>query len=127
MQISVMFKNMDPSDAVKTHIHEKFDKLDRMLDYAANAHIVLSVEKLRHIADINLVSDRIKIHAREAAENNLYAAIDALADKVRLQIKKNKEKQRRHLAGDKKSIKANPALFEASDAPVNQEAESQRP
>jgi|GEM_PF-190852 len=115
MQISVMFKNMDPSDAVKTHIHEKFDKLDRMLDYAADAHIVLSVEKLRHIADINLVSDRIKIHAREEAENNLYAAIDTLADKVRLQIKKNKEKQRRHLAGDKESIKANPALFETSD------------
>jgi len=110
-----MFKNMDPSDAVKTHIHEKFDKLDRMLDYAADAHIVLSVEKLRHIADINLVSDRIKIHAREEAENNLYAAIDTLADKVRLQIKKNKEKQRRHLAGDKESIKANPALFETSD------------
>jgi len=116
MQISLMFKYLYPSDSVKSHIQEKFDKLDKMLDYAADAHFVLSVEKLRHIADVNLVCDKIKIHAREEAENNLYAAIDTLADKVRLQIKKIKEKQRRHLAGDKESIKANPALFEAAEA-----------
>ena len=116
MQISVMFKNIESSDSVKIHIHEKFDKLDRMLDYSAEAHIVLSVEKLRHIADVNLICDKIKIHAREESEKNLYAAIDTLVDKVRLQIKKLKEKQRRHLAGDKESIKANPALFEASDS-----------
>ncbi|WDP91270.1 MAG: ribosome-associated translation inhibitor RaiA [Desulfobacter sp.] len=115
MQVSVMFKNIDPSEAVKSHINEKFDKMDRMLDHPADAHIVLSIEKLRHIADINLNCDKIKIHAREEAENNLYAAIDALADKVRLQIKKIKEKQRRHLAGDKASIKSDPALFGPPD------------
>lgn len=111
MQISVMFKNIDSSESVKSHINDKFNKMDKMLDYPADAHIVLSIEKLRHIADINFNCDKIKIHAREEAENNLYAAIDALADKVRLQIKKVKEKQRRHLAGDKASIKSDPAMF----------------
>lgn len=105
MQISIMFKNIDSSDAVKSHIQEKFDKMDKMLDYPANAHLVLSVEKLRHIIDINLTCDSIKIHAKEESDKNMYAAIDALADKVRLQIRKYKDKQRRHLAGDKNSIK----------------------
>jgi putative sigma-54 modulation protein len=105
MQISITFKNIDSSDAVKSHIHEKFDRLDKMLDSPADAYIVLSVEKLRNIADINFTCDKIKIHAKEESENNMYVAIDALTDKVKLQIKKYKDKQRRHLAGDKKSIK----------------------
>jgi len=107
MQISIMFKAMNSSDALKAHIHEKFEKLDKMLDSQADAHIVLSVEKLRHIADINLTCDKIKIYAKEEADNNMYAAIDALSEKVKLQIRKYKDKQRRHLAGDKESIKIN--------------------
>ena len=106
MQVSINFKNINSSDALKSHINEKFDKLDKMLDAPADAHIVLSVEKLRNIAEINLTSDRLKIHAKEEAENNMYAAIDTLSDKVKTQIRKFKDKQRRHLAGDKQSIKS---------------------
>ena len=105
MQISITFKNIDSSDAVKSHIHEKFEKLEKILDHQADAYIVLSIEKSRNIADINFTCDKIKIHAKEASENNIYAAIDALTDKVKLQIRKYKDKQRRHLAGDKQSIK----------------------
>ena len=106
MHISINFRNINASDALRTHVHEKFDKLDKMLDAPADAHVVLSVEKLRNIAEINLTSDRIKIHAKEEAENNMYAAIDTLSDKVKIQIRKVKDKQRRHLAGDKQSIKS---------------------
>jgi len=105
MKIAFMFKHIDSSDALKTHIHEKFDRLDSMLDKPADAHVVFSVEKIRHIVDINLTCDKLKIHAKEESENNMYAAIDALSDTVKLQITKFKEKQRRHLSGDKKSIK----------------------
>jgi len=106
MQIDITFKGIASSDAVKTHIQEKFDRLDKMLDYPAEAHIVLSEEKLRHMADIHLTCDSIVVHAREEADNNLYSAIDKLSDKVRLQIRKIKDKQRRHLAGDRQSIKS---------------------
>lgn len=107
MQISVTFKNFDSSDHLKSHIQEKFDKLDKMLDRPATARVVLSVEKLLNIADINLNCDKITLHAKEKTEKNMYAAIDALSDNIKLQIKKSKEKQRRHLAGDKQSIKTN--------------------
>lgn len=113
MQISLTFKKIDTSDSLKTHVHEKFDKLDKMFDSPAEAHIVLSVEKLRHIAEINLTCDKIKIHAKEEAENNMYSAIDVLSDKVRLQLRKYKDKQRRHLSGDKKSIKDDILLDDA--------------
>ena len=104
MQIAITFKNINSSDSLKSHTHEKFDK---MLDYQADANIVLSVEKLRNIADVNLICDKIKIYAKEETENNMYAAIDALSEKVKIQIRKYKDKQRRHLAGDKQSIKLN--------------------
>ncbi|OGR27213.1 MAG: ribosomal subunit interface protein [Desulfobacterales bacterium RIFOXYA12_FULL_46_15] len=112
MQISITFKAMNSSDALKSHIHEKFEKLDKMLDSDADAHIVLSVEKLRNIADINMTCDKIKIHATEEADNNMYAAIDALSEKVKVQIRKYKDKQRRHLSGDKESIKTNGTALE---------------
>ena len=105
MQIAMTFKNIESSDALKDHIHEKFDRLDKMLDYPAEAHIVLSVEKLRNIVDFHLQCDKIKIHAKEEAENNMYSAIDSVVEKTRIQITKFKDKQRRHLAGDKQSIK----------------------
>jgi putative sigma-54 modulation protein len=115
MQISITFKNIDSSDALKSHVHEKLNRLDKMLDNTADAYVVLSVEKLRNIADINLHCDKIKIHAKEETENNMYAAIDALADNVKLQIRKYKDKQRRHLAGDKQSIKINGMGSESPD------------
>lgn len=104
MQISITFKNIDPSEALKSHIQEKLDRWDKMFDSPAEAHVVLSIEKIRHIAEINLNCDKFKIHATEESEN-MYSSIDMLANKVKLQIKKNKEKLRRHLSGDKQSIK----------------------
>jgi len=105
MKISITFKNIPSSESLKQHIHEKFDKFDKMLDYPAEAHIVLAEEKLRSLAEVNLSCDKLKINAKDEAENNMYAAIDTLSEKVRSQIRKFKDKQRRHLAGDKQSIK----------------------
>ncbi len=116
MQIALTFKNIDASDALKEHIHKKFDRLDKMLDSPAEAHIVLSIEKLRNIVDINLHCDKIKIHAKEETENNMYSAIDTLSDNIKLQIRKFKDKQRRHLAGDKQSIKINPKEYDAPES-----------
>ena len=116
MQISLNFKNIDSSDSLKAHVQEKFDKLDKMLDNSADAHVVLSVEKLCNIVEINLKCNKMKIYAKEESDNNMYAAIDTLSDKVKLQIKKNREKQRRHLAGDKQSIRTNAIELEPLDS-----------
>lgn len=106
MNISITFKNVPSSDAVKSHIEKKLSKLDKMLDAPAEALVVLSEEKLNSIAEINLTCNKLKIHAGDEAEdNNMYSAIDGVTEKIKIQITKFKEKQRRHLAGDKQSIK----------------------
>ena len=104
MQTNVTFKKMDTSGSLKSYVQKKLDKFDKMLDSPAEAYVVLSVEKIRHIAEITLTCDRLKIHAKENSES-MYSSIDALMDKVKSQINKNKEKIKRHMSGNKQSIK----------------------
>jgi putative sigma-54 modulation protein len=93
MQTSVTFKNLDPSDHLKSYVNEKLDKLDKFLDNPAEATVVLSIEKFRHIAEVNIAGDRLNIFGKEET-SDMYAAIDMVLDKLEKQIKKNKQKIR---------------------------------
>ena len=93
MQTSVTFKNIDPSDHLKNYLGDKLKRFDRFLDNPAEANVVLSVEKFRHIAEINITGDRLKINGKEET-NDMYSAIDIVLDKLEKQIKKNKQKIR---------------------------------
>ncbi|MGD9006869.1 MAG: ribosome-associated translation inhibitor RaiA [Desulfobacteraceae bacterium] len=106
MQTSVTFKNIDPSDHLKSYVSEKLNRFDKYLYNPAEANVVLSVEKFRHIAEINIVGDRLNINGKEETED-MYSAIDMTLDKLEKQIKKNKQKTRERRTGKGKA-KANP-------------------
>jgi putative sigma-54 modulation protein len=91
MQTSVTFKNIDPSDTLGAYISNKLDRFDRFLDNPAEANVVLSVQKFRHIAEVNIVGDRMAINGKEETDD-MYSAIDMVLDKLETQIKKNKAK-----------------------------------
>jgi len=93
MQTSVTFKNLDSSDTLKSYVEEKLDRFDRLLDNPAEANVVLSVEKFRHMAEINITGDRLSIIGKEETID-MYSAIDMVLDKLEKQIKKSKEKIR---------------------------------
>ena len=93
MQTSVTFKNIDPSDHLKSYVGDKLDRFDRFLDNPAEANVVLAVEKFRHIAEINISGDRLSINGKEETVD-MYSAIDMVLDKLEKQIKKSKEKIR---------------------------------
>ncbi len=98
MQTSVTFKNLDPSENLKTYAIEKLDRLDKYLDNPAEASVVLTVEKFRHIAEINLIGDRLNINGKNET-NDMYSAIDMAIDRLEKQIKKNKQKIRERRSG----------------------------
>jgi len=100
MQLSVTFKNIDPSDHLKSYLQEKLDRLDKILDNPAEANVVLSVQKHRHTAEVNVNGDRLNIIGKEET-NDMYSAIDMVADKLEKQIKKGKEKIRDHRTASK--------------------------
>lgn len=109
MQTSVTFKNLDPTDTLKSYVRDKLDRFDRYLDNPAEANVVLLVEKFRHIAEININGDRLTINGKEET-NDMYSAIDMVLDKLEKQIKKNKQKIRERRPGVKGK---NIALMEA--------------
>ena len=100
MQISVTFKNLDPSDHLKSYIQEKLDRFDKFLDNPAEASVVLAVEKFRHIAEISVSGDRLNLIGKEET-NDMYSAIDMALDKLEKQIKKNKQKVRERRGASK--------------------------
>lgn len=98
MQTSVTFKNLDPSDHLKSYVSNKLNRMDKLLDNPAEAQVVLSVEKIRHIAEIRLTGDRLNIVCREKS-NDMYSSIDLALDKLEKQIKKQKAKIKNHRQG----------------------------
>jgi putative sigma-54 modulation protein len=93
MQTSITFKNLDSSEHLTEYVTTKLNRFDRYLDNPAEANVVLSVEKFRHIAEVNITGDRLNIYGKEETED-MYSAIDMVLDKLYVQIKKNKEKVR---------------------------------
>ena len=93
MNTSVRFKNLEPSDALKTYVREKLDRMEKYFNGPAEANVDLSIEKFRHSAEINITGDRLTINGKEETEE-MYSAIDMVLDKLEVQIKKNKQKSR---------------------------------
>lgn len=98
MQTSVTFKNLEPSDRIRSYVSDKLNRFDKYFHNPGEASVVLSVEKFRHIAEVNITGDRLTINGREETED-MYAAIDMVLDKLDKQIKKNKQKIRDHRPG----------------------------
>ena len=93
MQISVTFRQLEPSDALKNYVSERLRKFKRYLEGPQEAHVVLGLEKFRHLADVTINSNGRIIKGRE--ENaDMYAAIDLVMDKIDQQLRKMREKMR---------------------------------
>lgn len=98
MQTSVTFKNLDPSDHIRSYVSDKLNRFDKYFHNPGEASVVLSVEKFRHIAEVNIIGDRLTINGKEETED-MYSAIDMVLDKLDKQIKKSKQKIRDRRAG----------------------------
>lgn len=97
--ISVTFRHMEPSNALKEYAIEKISKVSKVLDEAFDAHITLAVEKIRQIAEVQLSAKGFTIKAFESTDD-LYSAIDLVADKIDRKVKKYRERRKDHGAGE---------------------------
>ena len=67
MQLDITFKNIDPTDALKDYASKRLSKLDKYIDKPSEVHVVLSVEKRRHKADVTLSADGVVINKTGSA------------------------------------------------------------
>ncbi len=96
MQIDVTFRHMDSSEPVRQYAEEKIGRLRKYIDEPIDAHVVVSVDKkIRNTAEVTMVAKGITIRAKETTAD-MYAAIDAVSDKLDRQLKRYKEKIKKH-------------------------------
>ena len=97
MQISVTFKHMEVSEAVKAYAEEKVSRIKKYLTDPIDVHVVLEVEKIRHKAEVTIVTNGITIYAEDET-GDMYSAVDSVLDKIERQVKKYKDKIKRKKA-----------------------------
>jgi putative sigma-54 modulation protein len=95
MQINLTGHHLDITTPMSDYVHDKFGRLERHFDHVIDVHVILSVEKLRHKAEATLYLSGNNVYA-DATENDMYAAIDGLVDKLDRQVLKHKEKLTNH-------------------------------
>lgn len=97
MQLNITGHHVEVTDSLRSYVSSKLARLERHFDHVTVIHCVLSVEKLRHRAEatVNITGGQL---FADAVEEDMYAAIDALVDKLDRQIRKHKEKVTDHHA-----------------------------
>ena len=97
MEITVTFRHMEVSESLRNYAEEKVSKINKYFDFPIEAHIVLGVEKFRHMADVTLSLNGTRIKGVEETED-MYSAIDQVMDKIEIQVKKHISKIRNRRA-----------------------------
>jgi putative sigma-54 modulation protein len=113
MQVSVTFRKVEASDTLRDYANEKLHRMKRYVEDPIEAHVVLSVEKFRHLAEVTINANGLVINGAEET-GDLYSAIDMVVDKLETQIKTHGLKllQRRGEGGARGQMKTT-ALAEA--------------
>ncbi|MBJ7262389.1 MAG: ribosome-associated translation inhibitor RaiA [Burkholderiaceae bacterium] len=97
MNLSISGRHLDVTPAIREYVLNKLARVLRHFDHVIDTQVMLSVEPLRHKAEVTMRLSGKDIHC-EALDENLYAAIDALADKLDRQVIKHKDKVQNHAA-----------------------------
>jgi len=119
MQINVTGQHLEITDSLRDYVTSKLAKLERHIDTVTKGHVILGVEKQRQKAEATNHINGANLFAEAEAEN-MYAAIDALTDKLDRQVKKHKEKRSDHHRGSSSVLQAS-----LQEGAVQEEAEQE--
>lgn len=95
MQLNINGHHLEVTQPLKDYVESKFERLQRHFDQIATTHVILSVEKVVQKAEATVHVAGADLFAH-AEDEDMYAAIDALTDKLDRQLIKHKQKHRGH-------------------------------
>ena len=104
MQLNVSGHHVEVTDSLREYVESKIQKTARHFDLMSDVHCSLTVEKLRHKAEAKVHMNGGTIYA-DHTEEDMYAAIDGLVDKIERRVRKYKEKLVDHHVKDKEKIR----------------------
>lgn len=95
MQLNITGHHVEITDALREFVTTKFAKLEQYFDRINQVYVVLSVEKVKQIAEATVHVNGGELHASSEQED-MYAAIDILVDKLARQLNRHKDKLKQH-------------------------------
>ena len=95
MQLNVSGHHVEVTALLREYVESKFERLQRHFDQITNTQVTLVVEKMVQKAEATVHISGADLFAHAESED-MYAAIDALADKLDRQLIKHKQKNRGH-------------------------------
>jgi len=122
MQFNITFRQFGASDSLKEYAREKVERVNRLLDRAGEAHVVLSLERHLHHADITIHSGAWVLRGRDKSDD-MYASIDLAMDKIERQLRRYRDKLKTHHGRERvhhrqdlvNHLKVRHAVFEVPD------------
>ena len=114
MNISITFRQMDASDAIREYATGKLAKLQRFLRRPLSGKVTVSIDRRKHVVEARISSGGEHLEAHEVSDD-MYASIDQVMSKLERQIRgaKGSARARRH---DGDSLKAMPLRAVAAAA-----------
>lgn len=95
MQINISGRHVEVTDSMRDYVTSKIERLTHHHDRITSTNVIVSVDKLIQKAEATIHVSGKDLFA-EATNEDMYAAIDALVDKLDRQLIKHKEKMRSH-------------------------------
>lgn len=95
MRINITARHFELTKVLEDHVQERLWTLKKYFDSIINAHVILSVEKYRHTAEVTLKVSRLTLASKEVSEN-MYTSIDRAVEKLERQVKRYKQKLQNH-------------------------------
>ena len=100
MNLQISGHHLEITPALHDYVTSKLERVKRHFDHVIDVNVILSVEKLKQKAEVTVHLPGKDIFV-EAIDEDLYAAIDGLGDKLDRQIQKHKQKLQDHHRGEK--------------------------
>lgn len=123
MQVSVTFRHMDATDALKSFASDKVSRIEKYIHTPTDAHVVLSVEKHMHKAEINVIANGVRIRGEETSAD-MYGSIDGATAKIERQLKRYRNKLASHKPREGHLMKVKHNVYAAANSQEGEAAEA---
>lgn len=104
MRVNIAGRQVEVTKALQQFTEKKLQKLEKLLDGPVEAHVVLGIEKHRHLCEMQ-VRSRTALLSGQSETEDLYASVGDVVDKLERQALKHKEKRKER---KKKSTRRGP-------------------
>lgn len=98
MDTNFTFRNLEPTEGLKTHALQKIGKVKKYLIKPITAHVIFSHDKFRQRCEVTLVDNGIEYIGSETS-TDMYQSIDRAVERIVRQLKRKKERVKGHKAG----------------------------